>query len=160
MKKIIFILTMTLLVCVNANAQMWYIDETQADELKETKASKHALFLTEDGSCLIKGNDFVIAIKTHKGIFDYDGIRNTRHIKVLVGYYVDDNLIDKDIIEFSIKSSPNFATLFQNKKYYYTKIVNHLKTNGDVRFVIERYEDVDFDITLPMNKDLPMYSIE
>lgn len=160
MKKIIFILAMTLLVCVNAKAQMWYIDETPADELKGTKASKHARFFTEDGMCAIKGDDFAIAVKTHKGIFDYDGICNTRYIKVLVGYYVDDNLIDKDNIEFSIKSTPKFATLFQNKKYYYTKIVNHLKTKGDVRFVIERYEDVDFDITLPMNKDLPMYSLE
>lgn len=157
MKKIIFLLAMTLLVCVNANAQMWYIDETQADELKGTKASKDAFFLTEDGSCLIKGNDFVIAVKTHKGIFDYDGIGDTRSIKVLVGYYVDDKLIDKDIIEFLI-SSAKFAFILN--KTYYTKIVNHLKTKGDVRFVIERYEDVDFDITLPMNKDLPMYSIE
>lgn len=158
MKKILFIVVVMLSFCVNANAQMWYIDETKADELKGTKASKDAIFLNEDGCCIIKGDDFVIAINTHKGIFDYDEIGNTRFIKVLVGYYVDDNLIDKDTIEFLI-SKPKWAVLLSNENYY-TKIVNHLKTKGNIRFVIERYEDVDFDITLPMNKDLPMYSLK
>lgn len=146
---------MMLSFCVNVNAQMWHINETQADELKGTKASKHAIFLTEnEDSCIIKGDEFVIGVHTRKGIFDYDIIGNTKFIKVLVGYYVDDKLIDKDIIEF-LTTSGNFAFLYQNEKYY-TKIINHLKTKGNVRFVIGKYENVDFDITLPMNKDLPM----
>ena len=157
MKKILFIVLMMLSFGVNVNAQMWRIFETKADELKGTKASKDAMFVTEDfdESCLIFGDEFLIALSTNKGIFDYDRINNLKYINVLVGYYVDDKLIDKDIIEAYLSS--DCMTAYIEQENYYTKIVNHLKTKGNIRFVIERYCDVDFDITLPMNKDLPMH---
>ena len=157
MKKFLFIIVMMLSFGVNVNAQEWYINEIQADELKGTKAGKNAMFINKDCDviCDIYGDEFLISVSIDKGIFDYEVINNEISIKVLVGYYVDNKLIDKDIIEFS-KLFNKTAILYQNENYY-TKIVNHLKTKGNIRFVIERYCDIDIDITLPMNKDLPMH---
>lgn len=156
MKKIIFILSMTLLVCVNANAQMWSIKETNADELKGTNASTMVIFTdNENGSfCLnFETEGIVMGIQTHKGIFNYDTIGRVKILNdVIIGFYENDKLIDKITTSFLMRGSKIAATL---NGEIIVKVVQHLKYKGEVRFIVERYEDVDFDITLPMNKDLP-----
>ena len=156
MKKILFVLAMCLMFCVNANAQEWSVIETKADELKGTNASTMVIFTdNENGSfCLnFETEGIVMGIQTDKGIFDYDTIGRVRIVKdVIIGFYENDKLIDKITTSFLMRSSKIAATL---NGEIIVKVVQHLKHKGEVRFIVERYESSDFDITITMNKELP-----
>lgn len=154
MKKILFIVVMMLSFCVNANAQ-WHISETKADELKGTKASKNAIFLNEEGNFAITDAfDYVVMIGTNKGLFDYERNSTLKTVNMLIGYYVEDKLVEKSNVTLYVGSGGDTAYSYENKDFF-NKVVNHLKYKGSIRIIIERYNRLDLDLIVPMNKDLP-----
>lgn len=159
MKKIIFILVMSLFVCINANAQ-WSVSVIKGDELKGTEDCYANVYDFSNGYFVCWSNDTSIKIGTNVGIFDYDteygSYSSFQYTNVIIGFYVDGTLTEKVMAKFYVpdgKSNTAYTSDIKNKGLG-VKIINHIKTKGDVRIIAPRYGRVDFDITIPMNNTL------
>ena len=143
MKKFFILCLMAFVMCVNANAQIgWIADYVPADELTDEGGYHISMYDCEKGYFAIRSDLDRVFISTHEGIFDYDNNK----IFVLIGYYKNGVLIEKETAYFFVGSKGDIAVLTGK-----TKILNQLKTVGDIRIVAERYNRSDFDITIPMN---------
>lgn len=153
MKKILFMLILCF-TFVNVKAQVWYITEKDADELTGMEAYTEIMFVRDDSYFFIFNKDNGIGIKTLYGIFDYRRLELSKInvVEVLIGYYIDNKLYEKETTTFICDEKYDLA--FSRDKTS-LKIINHLKTKGNVRFVIKRFNRSNLDITVLMNKNIP-----
>jgi hypothetical protein len=136
---------MALVMCVNANAQTeWMVEYVPVDELTGDGGNYINIYYDEECFFGFRSDLDMVTISTFKGMFDYEDGR----ISVLIGYYKDGVLIEKETKYFSRVTSD-----MANCKGK-SKIVNHLKNIGDIRIVVERYNRSNFDLTIPKNPKL------
>ena len=146
MKKFFILCLMALVMCVNANAQNeWIVEYVPVDELTGDGGNYINIYADEECFFGFRSDLDVVTISTFKGIFDYEDGR----ISVLIGYYKDGVLIEKETKYFLMGNKSDMAAC-RGK----SKIVNHLKNVGDIRIVTDRYDRSNFDLTIPMNPNL------
>ena len=124
-----------------------------ADELKGEEAYYSNQFIGDDDYFVSWSNETQIKIGTRRGIFDY----NDNYVSVIVGFYVNDELDEKITTKFFVPkgdSNTAYTSEYKAPANLGSKIINHLKTKGKVRFIVPKYSGADFDLTVPMNKDL------
>lgn len=142
MRKFFILCLMAFVICVNANAQnVWEVDYVPVDELTSDGGYYFYYYENEELNSLFFAtkHDFVV-ISTFKGWFDYEDNR----ISVLIGYYQDGTLIEKET-KYFIKGNSDSAMLIGK-----SKIVNHLRNVGDIRIVTKQHNYYNFDLTIPM----------
>lgn len=151
MKKFLLLLAAILIADV-ASAQWLEPHYSPADELKGTEAYYSNMYRSEVGYFVSWSNETDIKIGTDRGIFDYDD----NYVTVIVGFYVGDSLEEKVTAKFYVPdgdSDTAYSSSYRSPGLG-EKIINHLKTKGKVRFIASRYSGGDFDMTVPMNKNL------
>ena len=94
-------------------------------------------------------NDPTVKLVTDRGIFDYENGRVT----VLIGFYEGSTLVEKTTAKFWVPDG-NSHRAYSPDDNLGKKILEYIKTKGKVRFIAPRYSGADFDLTVPMNKDL------
>lgn len=137
---------------ISANAQWNTPTYHKGDELKGTSEYYSNLYIGENGYFVCWDNESDVKIGTNSGIFDYED----NYVFVIVGFYEGESLKEKVTTRFYV---PNGDADTAYSSEYRTKglgdhIKNHLKNVGDVRIIASKYSGSDFDITIPMNKDL------
>ena len=156
MKKFIKIIGISL-VCIlsfafNAKAQ-WSITFKKGDEMLNTPGGYQCIYsdiLSGDGGGYSKSNDIFI-ILSNNGIFNCVKISGINIINVIIGYYKDGKLIEKEDDIAAVNDSKDGACLtLESSK----KIIDYLRTEGDVRIYAEKYSRGNYDVTFPMNTTL------
>lgn len=152
MKKLFLFLAMALFA--NAVNAQWHEPVYKpADELKGEDAYYANIYDGNSGSFVCWSNETDIKIITDRGIFDYDD----SYVRVIVGFYVGDELVDKVTARFYVPkgdSDTAYTSKYQTPTDLGSRIITHLKTKGKVRFLAPKYSGSDFDLTVPMNKNL------
>lgn len=156
MKKFFILCLMTLVVCVNVNAQnVWEVNYHQADELKGTKGYYSNFYVDTNGNYFVCwSNATYVKIGTSSGIFNYN---SDNFVSVIVGFYKDTTLIEKKTTYFYVPdgdSSTAYLRYSYKSRNLSNKIINHLKNVGNVRIIANKYSGANFDIVIPMNPNL------
>lgn len=173
MKKIFF-LFFTLFCFVGiANAQWTDPIYSKGDELTGSSDAWMYYYDSYDGYIVFvdelnddKDSDW-IGFRTSKSIFDYvyDSDYSARYARCIIGFYSNNKLIEKITTEVRVSTIGDFAWIsdFENHWPFASnrsnvliieKIIQHLTTVGDVRFVIPTYSEGNFDITVTKNSKL------
>jgi len=144
----------------NANAQWQPAKFYEADELKGEDAYFSNHYVGDSGHLICWSNETDVKIITDRGIFDYDD----NYVKVVVGFYEGDKLVEKVTTKFFVPdgdSDTAYTSSYNEPKNLGWKIMQHLKTKGKVRIIAPKFSGADFDLTIPMNKDMKIdtYSI-
>lgn len=153
MKKLIFTTVFTLLSSFIFAQSQWSITYHEGDALKGTESCYVNTFVADNGDAFMsQSNHDVIRIYTNDGIFD----TYKNYVQLIVGFYIGEELKEKKEVWIYVPSDQaNFAFSDRYKqKKIGRKIKEHLKTMGSVRIVANKYGGADFDITIPMNKEL------
>ena len=154
MKKIfVLIATLFAMFITNvANAQWEEPRFYKADELKGEDAYYSNCYISDDGAFVCWSNEDTIKIISDRGIFDY----HDSYVKVIVGFYENNNLIEKVTTKFFVPERNSSCALTSDfySKGLGKKIINHLKNKGEVRFIASKFRGADFDMTVPMNKNI------
>ena len=151
MKKFL-ILTAAIFIASAANAQWLKPSYYPADELKGEDAYYANMYSNDAGYFVSWSNGENIKIGTNRGIFDYDD----DYVTVIVGFYVGDKLEEKVVAKFYVPTGDSdtaYSSSFRDPGLG-LKIINHLRTKGKVRFLADKFSGADFDLTVPMNKNL------
>lgn len=149
-----FILIVISLVCMaySASAQ-WQKANFPADELKGTEAYTAYIFYDSDSDFMCYwSNDVSIKIGAGRGIFDY----SDHHVRVIIGFYEGDTLLEKETATFYVPdgdSDTAYTSSYGGGKQLAEKIINHLNTKGDVRFIAPKYSGSDFDLVVKKRTD-------
>ena len=152
MKKVLLFLAAILIANVTF-AQWQEPHYYPADELKGEAAYWANQYISDAGYFVSWSNETDIKIATRGGIFDYDD----HYVTVIIGFYVGDNLEEKVTTKFYVPSGDSetaYTSKYRDPKDLGEKIINQLKTKGKVRFIASKYSGADFDLTVPMNKNL------
>ena len=155
MKKFIITIILALVASISftSYAQWQTPKYYPADDLTGTNAYYSNLYVGgEMGALVIWSNEDDVKLMAGRGIFDYDD----NYVSVLVGFYEGDKLVEKVSAEFYVPngdSNTAYTSDYKNPNLA-IKIINHLRTKGKVRFVASKYSGPDFDLTVPMNKNL------
>ncbi|MBQ2046414.1 MAG: hypothetical protein II260_04420 [Muribaculaceae bacterium] len=152
MKKILLLLTASF-ITITVNAQWLKPRYYPADELKEEEAYYANHYTKGSEYFICWSNESDIKIGTQTGIFDY----SDNEVTVIVGFYIGNKLEEKVTTIFFVPSGdPNIAysTSYGTPENLGEKIINHIKHKGKVRFLVPKYSGSDFDLTVPMNKNL------
>ncbi len=152
MKK--FILLLTAIFIANVVHAQWQSPSFfPADELKGEEAYYANQYINDTGFFVSWSNETKIKIGTIQGIFDYED----DYVPVIVGFYVGNVLEEKVTTKFYVPEGDKdtaYTSNYQRPTDLGSKIINHLKTKGKVRFIVPKYSGVDFDLTVPINKNL------
>ena len=160
MKKCIMAIVCLMTMVVSANAQVdnddvkigeWFTNTTAGDELKGTSDDSKTCFIASEGFIMYLHNANTFALHTNVGFFDYDSYDNAK--SVIIGFYdKDKNLVEK------LKSKKSDFHIFGAHKdgvLIYSKNLNKAiwdyinNKKGYVRFIIDRYNKLDFDFEVP-----------
>lgn len=145
------VLISALFYAISSSAQ-WKTSVIEADELRGVKEGVLNTFISE--RALVTYQDGNLIVWSKKGWFD----EKSHYVNVLIGYYKDGKLIDKEKVKFFYTGSAKMQTIraedLRKREDYSPKIIKHLKEVGDIRFVIDMYDDVALDFVVPMNKNL------
>lgn len=159
MKRYILLLA-TLFISTVTFAQ-WSIRHIDADELRGQEECYFNFYNSPKGDSFSFGSTQPLSfiIGTRSGIFNYgDDAFGYHTLKVIVGYYVGKELVDKatETLYISKDGNSNYAGSLGGELA--NKVVNHLKTKGDVRIIAPKYSGSDYDVRIPMNKNLKVDS--
>ena len=133
----------------NAKAEWNQPTYCPSDELRGTEAYYANFYDGNSGYFVSWSNEDKVKIGTRRGIFDY----NSYHfVSVLVGFYEGDKLIKKETTSFYVPKGDS-DTAYSNSDIG-KRITTHLKTTGKVRIIASTYSGLDFDLLIPMNKNL------
>lgn len=152
MKKF-FLFVLSLFIAHVINAQWQSPHYYPADELRGEEAYYANQYVGNAGYFVSWSNESKIKIGTSRGIFDY----HDNYVTVIVGFYVGDELEEKVTTEFFVPNGDSdtaYTSGYRQPRDLGGKIINHLKTKGKVRFIASKYSGADFDLTVPMNKNL------
>ena len=149
MKKILICFILTL-VSISGYSQ-WVVPKYYpADELTgEAAYYSNAYNKTGVGKFIAWSNESTVKLVTSSGIFDY----KDSYVTVLIGFYEGSTLVEKTTAEFWVPDGDSHRAYSLDDNLG-KKILEHIKTKGKVRFVAPRYSGADFDLTVPMNKNL------
>lgn len=169
MKKILFIVLM-LLTILRVSAQGgWTTTNYKADELKGMEAyTAYQYNYPGIGSFVTWDWDFPsIRLVSDKGIFSESiynrGWGNFRAVRVLVGIYQSDGtMTEKFFIDMNIEKNSTSTRIYGNNynclkkdQKRILKVLKALRTKGlYVRFVCDRYNESDFDLSVPSYQPL------
>ena len=151
MKKILICFILTL-ISISGYSQWMAPEYYPADELKGEAAYYSNVYNeTGVGMFIAWSNESTVKLVTSSGIFDYED----SYVTVLIGFYEGSTLVEKTTAKFWVPdgNSHRAYSSFLDSNLG-KKILEHIKTKGKVRFVAPRYSGADFDLTVPMNKDL------
>lgn len=149
MKKILICFILTL-VSISGYSQwkapMYY----PADELTGEAAYYSNVYnKTGVGTFIAWSNESTVKLVTDRSIFDYENDLVT----VLIGFYEGSTLVEKTTAKFWVPDG-NSHRAYSLDDNLGKKILEYIKTKGKVRFLAPRYSGADFDLTVPMNKNL------
>ena len=152
MKKILICFILTL-VSISGYSQWMAPEYYPADEL--TGAAAHCInTYSETGAGIFSAqDDSALLLVSNKGIFDYYRIYSLYAVDVLIGFYEGSTLVEKTNATFKVLNSDSRVAGCTDDTLV-KKILEYIKTKGKVRFIAPRYSGADFDLTVPMNKDL------
>lgn len=145
---------MASLLCFAWDAMsQWHITYKEGDEMLDEPAHyvcHYKELVGGDGGGYMTCGPGFFSIFTGKGIFDYkdEGIKV---VEVVVGYYVNGKLTDKETGAAFVSGSPDFAAIHPKIG---KKIRAHLREKGDVRIYARKYPEGRYDVTFPMDKGL------
>ena len=88
-------------------------------------------------------------ISSSNGIFDYD--YDTETIDATIGYYKNGQLIKKEDTKAFVGKNRNIAYFLSTLS---DKIITYLKNEGDVRIYARKYTQANYDVKIPMNRNL------
>ena len=149
MKKILICFILTL-VSISGYSQWLEPKYHPADELTGEAAYYSNVYNeTGVGMFIAWSNEPTVKLVTDRGIFDYENGRVT----VLIGFYEGSTLVEKTTAKFWVPDG-NSHRAYSPDDNLGKKILEYIKTKGKVRFIAPRYSGADFDLTVPMNKDL------
>lgn len=152
MKRLFLLVFLLLNVCTFANAQKWRIYATKGDALKGT-ADVIVNRTGRGGNYFICWSDsHIIKIGCSDGIFNTRSTTMLRYVDVTIGFYKGETLVDKVKVMFSVNDSYNAAYCY--RRGLNRRIIEHIKTKGDVRLFAPKYTGDDYDVKLPMNPDI------
>lgn len=161
MKKRIFIGLIGLMCLLSCYAQEWRVYHQPADELLGTEETTWFRYAVDgDGSfTILDANRLQFMLESEYGIFNYRRHEDGRHqgAEVLVGLYDCDELMYKFTMWLDlVPNSAGKALRTRNggaltnpdgQDKNVKQIITHLmKTTGNVRFVVERYDKPLFDL--------------
>ena len=146
--KQLLLLAFTFFVCLSASAQ-WSVEFVQEDELKGITPHYFNYYSDPDKQVfLFKSNTLFLMVGMKDGIFNSNG----NFVNGLVGFYEGDKLVGKETSTFYVPDEGIAAVLSgEDNRDIILRIFDHIQKKGSVRFVIERYLQSDFDITVPKN---------
>ena len=148
MKKTVFLM-MAIFAISSANAQ-WDISKIPADELKGTKEHYANLYSSSDGYFVCWNDRANLKISCKEGIFKPTAFS----VVCIIGLYEGDRLVKKyNKVHFTLGDNYDTATMF-DRFALGQRIIEHLQKKGKVRIIAPRHGRLDFDITIPMNKDI------
>jgi len=153
--RFVFVTLVTIVSMYNVSfGQVWKSTYHEADELKDEDAYYSNLFVDNKGDAFVSwSNTNDVKVVSNRGIFDYD---RYNFVKGIVGFYENGQLMEKVSVNFYVpKGDANNAyTSDIIDKTIGKKIITHLKTKGNVRIILSKYSGADFDLMIPMNKDI------
>lgn len=151
MKKILICFILTL-ISISGYSQWMTPEYYPADELTGEAAYYSNVYNeTGVGMFIAWSNESTVKLVTDRSIFDY----KDSYVTVLIGFYEGSTLVEKTTAKFWVPdgNSHRAYSSFLDSNLG-KKILEHIKTKGKVRFVAPRYSGADFDLTVPMNKNL------
>ena len=151
MKKIFKVATliMMLFFATNADAQ-WRISKIPADELKGTKEHYANIYESSSGYFVCWNDGANLKIVCNEGIFKPTAFS----VVCIIGLYEGDRLVKKyNKVHFTLGDNYDTATMF-DRFALGQRVIEHLQKKGKVRIIAPRHGKIDFDITIPMNKDI------
>lgn len=159
MKRFYFTIIALIAVTFSANGQLpgWYRVYEKPDELLGTKEKISLIYISgegEDGTCGFSesGMDFIM-VSSRNGFFDYKIVNSeVYYADAIIGLYVNSKLIEKIETHLIIFSDNTSRGAFIEEDA--DKIKYHLRNNGSVRIVLPLYKKGNFDLTIPMIKDI------
>lgn len=162
MKKIFLFCFMLFCFVGIANAQWREPFYSEGDEL--TRSSDVWMYTYADYDGIVTFVDYLnndknsdwINFKASGSFFNFDIIDPSA--KCIIGFYSDNELIEIITTEVSLgrnmSNSVVISTSNDSDVSIVEKIIKHLTTVGDVRFVIPTYNTDNFDITVTKNSEL------
>ena len=139
MKKIFTLILVLFTMCVTANGQNGNWKTTVEESF--TYSNTEGTFVWE--------NNTHIKIGTHNGNFDF---KNDSVFAMVSFYNKEGELMEYEYTYLYAKNEEyNIAYITPNLG---DKIINHLSNVGNVRIIISKYNEKDFDLTIPMNPTL------
>lgn len=155
MKKFIITIVLALVASLSFTSYAQWSEPKYfpADELKDEGAYYATSYHGEDGSVIFWSNETDVKLVSKRGIFDYDD----HYVDVIVGFYEGDKLVEKVETQFYVPSGDTntaYTSSYKKPAALGLKIILHLSNTGKVRFIAKKYSGPDFDVTVPMNKDL------
>lgn len=151
MKRLFLLVLLLLNVCTFANAQKWEISKIKGDALKGTADCYRCDFgVGYTFTCW--SDSATIRIGCPFSIFNPRPMSFNQYVDVTIGLYVGDTLVETLKARFSLSSK--LDTAYSYRKGLNKKIIDHLKTKGDVRIFAPKYSGDDYDTRLPMNPDI------
>ena len=157
MKKFVFILIGLILVTTNCFGS-WKITQNKKDALSGSSESYENVFVIENGDMLFFNSKLnQVRIYSGHSIFKHD---NGDYFRALVGYYVGDELVEKEYVYFKVDGDGNndYAMISSYKSAGIgEKIINHLKYKGNVQIRATTYSYPNYDITATYNPNLKWY---
>lgn len=151
MKKICIFISL-LLVSFAAKAEWDNPIYKKADALKGREAYYSYFYHNQKGSFCCWSDTCNWGITCSTGIFDYD---MESYVDGLIGLYVGDELVQKFEIPFYVtEADKSLAYPTFRRADVILAVLNHLKYKGDVRIVIPRYGQADFDFVITKNSEI------
>jgi hypothetical protein len=150
MKRLLILTLLFLGVCASANAQKWDISYEKGNPVKNTE--DHVV--NQFGLGLYfrcRSNSSNLTIGCSYGIFHPKNNFN-QHVDVTIGLYEGDTLVEKIKAVFWLGDTLDVA--FSFRKQLNKRIIEHLKTKGDVRIYAPKYRGDNYDLRLPMNPEI------
>ena len=158
MKKFIKIITISLVCFLSfafSSKAQWVETFVKGDELKGTTDHYSFSYVgTIEENCDGFGystNSRAAIVLCSKSIIDYEIYNGYRCATAIIGFYENGELKDKMKESFFV-SDRGDSGWFPEK--ISARIIDFLKNKGDVRIIISKYRGGDYDVTIPMNKNL------
>lgn len=155
MKKIFKVATLIVMLffATNADAQ-WRMSKIEADELKRNEERHASIYYGEEGYATFWSDDPLFKIGLNEGCGIFSRYGTTDYVHCIIGLYVDGKLVKRyPRIRFFVGEGLKAAVMAERWGVA-QKIIEHLQKKGDVRILAPRYAELDFDLRIPMNKDL------
>ena len=155
MKKIIAI-ALLLLAGLSVSAQgRWTVSHREADPMKgQTEKDVYIYEINGVGSVVVWDWDKAdFRLITEKGMFKDEYTTNGKMVPVKAGFYNKQGKMEKMVTVILFPEDNHNNKFIATGAFYYfgrgdiRKIISHMKKGkGYVRFVVQRYNDTDFDI--------------
>lgn len=157
MKKFIKIIAISLVCFLSFacnNKAQWIIKYEKGDEMLNIPSYYSCFYrdaLSEDwAGYMTDSKYFVIYSSNDIFDYDYDGY-DTETIDVTIGYYKSGQLVKKEDTKAIIGKSEDVAYF---SAMLSDKIITYLKNEGDGRIYARKYTQLNYDVKIPMNKNL------